>query len=64
MGAHEGMTAGGAIFPRLKALGLISEIISWKLRLFIPTSAGGSAILASLLERRTLVCVTERTAAA
>jgi len=53
-----------AMIPRLKALGLISEIISWKLRLFIPTSAGGSDILASLLERRTLVGVTERTAAA
>ncbi|PZV38853.1 strawberry notch family protein [Mesorhizobium kowhaii] len=53
-----------AMVPRLKALGLISEIISWKLRLFIPTSAQGCAILASLLERHTLVGVTDRTAAA
>ncbi|TIM17067.1 MAG: methylase, partial [Mesorhizobium sp.] len=53
-----------AMVPRLKALGLISEIISWKLRLFIPTSALGSAILASLLDRHTLVGVTDRTAAA
>ncbi|AID34362.2 methylase [Mesorhizobium huakuii] len=53
-----------AMVPRLKALGLISEIISWKLRLFIPTSALGSAILASLLERHTLVGVTDRAAAA
>ncbi|MEX0408726.1 strawberry notch family protein [Aquibium sp. LZ166] len=53
-----------AMVPRLKALGLISEIISWKLRLFIPTSAQGSAMLASLLERHTLVGVTDRTAAA
>ncbi|BCH05184.1 methylase (plasmid) [Mesorhizobium sp. 131-2-5] len=53
-----------ALVPRLKALGLISEIISWKLRLFIPTSAQGSAILASLLERHTLVGVTDRAAAA
>ncbi|TGR23115.1 MULTISPECIES: strawberry notch family protein [unclassified Mesorhizobium] len=52
-----------AIVPRLKALGLISEIISWKLRLFIPTSAQGSAILASLLDRHTLIGVTDRTAA-
>ena len=52
-----------AMVPRLKALGLISEIISWKLRLFIPTSAQGCAILASLLERHTLVGVTDRTAA-
>jgi hypothetical protein len=53
-----------AMAPRLKALGLVSEIISWKLRLFIPTSAGGLAILASLLERHTLVGVTDRMAAA
>ncbi|MBN9245809.1 MAG: strawberry notch family protein, partial [Mesorhizobium sp.] len=53
-----------AMVPRLKALGLISEIISWKLRLFIPTGGQGSAILASLLERHTLVGVTDRAAAA
>nr|WP_295463198.1 strawberry notch family protein [Mesorhizobium sp.] len=53
-----------AMVPRLKALGLISEIISWKLRLFIPTGGQGSAMLASLLERHTLVGVTDRTAAA
>jgi predicted RNA methylase len=53
-----------AMVPRLKALGLISEIISWKLRLFIPTAAQGSAILASLFDRHTLVGVTDRAAAA
>ncbi|TYR33480.1 methylase [Mesorhizobium microcysteis] len=53
-----------AMVPRLKALGLISEIISWKLRLFIPTGGQGCAMLASLLERHTLVGVTDRTAAA
>jgi len=53
-----------AMVPRLKALGLISEIISWKLRLFIPTGGQGSAILAALLERHTLVGVTDRAAAA
>lgn len=47
-----------AMVPRLKALGLIAEIISWKLRLFIPTAEQGSAMLASLLERHTLVGVT------
>ena len=46
--------------PRLKALGLISEIISWKLRLFIPTGAEGTAILAVLLDRHALVGVTDR----
>ncbi|MDG4890028.1 MULTISPECIES: strawberry notch family protein [unclassified Mesorhizobium] len=53
-----------AIVPRLKTLGLISEIISWKLRLFIPTAAQGSVILASLLDRHAIVGVTARTAAA
>ncbi|MER9776914.1 strawberry notch-like NTP hydrolase domain-containing protein [Mesorhizobium sp. M0220] len=53
-----------AMVPRLKALGLISEIISWKLKLFVPTGDEGSAILATLLDRHTLVGVTERTAAA
>ncbi|MGX8014364.1 strawberry notch-like NTP hydrolase domain-containing protein (plasmid) [Mesorhizobium sp. ORM8.1] len=53
-----------AMIPRLKALGLISEIISWKLRLFIPTGGQGCAILASLLDRHTLVGVTDRMAAA
>jgi len=53
-----------AMIPRLKALGLISEIISWKLRLFIPTGEKGFAILASLLDRHTLVGVTDRSAAA
>ncbi|MER9934290.1 strawberry notch-like NTP hydrolase domain-containing protein [Mesorhizobium sp. M0088] len=53
-----------AFVPRLKALGLISEIISWKLRLFIPTSEQGPSILAGLLDRHTLVGVTDRAAAA
>lgn len=52
-----------AFVPRLKALGLISEIISWKLRLFIPTSEKGPSILAALLDRHTLIGVTDRTAA-
>jgi predicted RNA methylase len=36
---------------RLKAIGLISEIVSWKLRLFVPTGSEGPAILARLLDR-------------
>ena len=39
-----GFTDG--MVDRLKAMGLISEIISWKLRLFVPTGANGPAILA------------------
>ena len=53
-----------ATVPRLKALGLTPEIISWKLRLFIPTGAGGSTILTSLLDRHTVVGITDRSSAA
>jgi hypothetical protein len=42
---------------RLKAVGLRSEIISWKLRLFVPTAASGPTILAKLMERHPLVRV-------
>lgn len=49
---------------RLKALGLISEIVSWKLRLFVPTGEEGPSVLARLLERYPLQRVVERPAAA
>ncbi|CCD93333.1 putative methylase/helicase [Bradyrhizobium sp. ORS 375] len=53
MGAHRIELSG---FPeglrdRLKAYGLIGEIISWKLRMFVPTDASGPAILARILEQ-------------
>jgi predicted RNA methylase len=48
---------------RLKALGLMSEIISWKVRLFIPTGASGPDILATLMERYPLVSLNDRLAA-
>jgi hypothetical protein len=54
--------AGGMV-DRLKAIGLISEIISWKLRLFVPTGAEGPAILASLMERYPLLRIADRAAA-
>jgi hypothetical protein len=47
---------------RLKALGLMSEIISWKLRLFVPTGAAGPTILARLMERHTLVRIADKAA--
>lgn len=53
-----------AMVSRLKALGFISEIISWRLRLFIPTSTDGPTILARLLEAHPLIGVTDRAAAA
>lgn len=48
---------------RLKAIGLISEIVSWKLRLFVPTGAAGPDVLARLMERYPLQRVAERHAA-
>jgi len=53
-----GFTEG--MVDRLKAMGLISEIIAWKLRLFVPTSAAGPAILAELLERHPVIRVADR----
>jgi predicted RNA methylase len=48
---------------RLKAIGLISEIISWKLRLFLPTGAAGPEILAQLMERHPLIRIAHKAAA-
>ena len=50
--------------PRLKAMGLVSEIISWRLRLFIPTGDEGPAILAALLQRHPLTRVVAKPASA
>jgi hypothetical protein len=52
-----------ATVPRLKALGLMSEIISWKLRLFIPTGAEGPAVIRRVLQRHGLVGVIDRASA-
>ena len=45
---------------RLRAYGLFGEIISWKLRLFVPTGPSGPAILGNLLERYPLVRIGPR----
>ena len=47
---------------RLKAMGLISEIVSWKLRLFVPTGSDGPVILGTLLERFPISSVSDRSA--
>ena len=56
-----GFTEG--MVERLKAMGLMSEIIAWKLRLFVPTGSSGPAILATVMERYPLVRVADRAAA-
>jgi predicted RNA methylase len=48
---------------RLSAYGLFHEIISWKLRMFVPTDASGVAVLAKLLDRWSVERISEREAA-
>ena len=49
---------------RLKAMGLISEIIAWRLRLFVPNGSQGPTVLTALLNfRYKLVRISERAAA-
>ncbi|WP_136616153.1 MULTISPECIES: strawberry notch-like NTP hydrolase domain-containing protein [Mesorhizobium] len=52
-----------AMRDRLRTYGLFHEIISWKLRMFVPTDAAGPAILAKVLERYPLARIAEREAA-
>jgi len=56
-----GFTDG--MVDRLKAMGLVSEIISWRLRLFVPTSGQGPVILTALLDRHPLARIIDRVAA-
>jgi hypothetical protein len=66
MGAHRVELTGfsdGAM-PQLKALGLTSEIIAWRLRLFLPVAADrGPALLSALLEQHPLLRANSRAAA-
>jgi predicted RNA methylase len=48
---------------RLKAYGLFHEIISWKLRMFVPIDASGIGVLAKVLERFPVERIGEREAA-
>jgi hypothetical protein len=50
----------GAMRERLSAYGLFHEIISWKLRMFVPTDAHGADVLAKLMERYPLQRVADR----
>ena len=42
---------GESSVPALKALGLVSEIIAWRLRLFVPLGEGCEGILNRLFEQ-------------
>jgi hypothetical protein len=48
---------------RLRAYGLFSEIISWKLRMFVPTDATGVGVLAKVLDHYPALRIGEREAA-
>ena len=48
---------------RLRAYGLFGEIISWKLRMFVPTDESGVGVLTKLLETYPVACISEREAA-
>jgi hypothetical protein len=48
---------------RLRAYGLFGEIISWKLRFFVPVDATGPAILAKVLECYRIERIADRAAA-
>jgi hypothetical protein len=52
-----------AMRDRLRTYGLFHEIISWKLRMFVPSDAAGPAILAKVLERYPLSRASDRAAA-
>ena len=55
---------GPTAVDRLKAMGLFSEIISWKLRLFVPDDVvAGSAVLERLFQRHPLTRIADRKAA-
>jgi hypothetical protein len=55
-----GFTEG--MVGRLKAMGLFSEIITWKLRLFVPTNEAGRTILAELIGRYPPLRIADRAA--
>ena len=52
-----------AMRERLRAYGLFTEIISWKLRFFVPVDASGPTVLARLLEAYPAQRLLEREAA-
>ena len=51
---------GSAMRDRLRAYGLFAEIISWKLRFFVPVDATGPAILAKVLECYPIARIADR----
>jgi hypothetical protein len=65
MGANRIELSGfnDAMRDRLRAYGLFGEIISWKLRMFVPTDADGIEVLAKVLDHYPIGRIVEREAA-
>jgi len=65
MGANRIELSGftDAMRERLRAYGLFSEIISWKLRFFVPVDASGQAVLARVLDTYPVARIAEPEAA-
>jgi predicted RNA methylase len=65
MGANRIELSGftDAMRDRLRAYGLFGEIISWKLRFFVPVDVSGPAILGKLLDAYAIERISEREAA-
>ncbi|BCG75470.1 methylase [Mesorhizobium sp. 113-1-2] len=64
MGANRIELSGftDAMRERLTAYGLFHEIISWKLRMFVPADASGPEVLAKVIERHPIQRISERQA--
>ncbi len=62
MGAHRIELSGfnDTMRDRLKAYGLFHEIISWKLRMFVPTDTSGIEVVAKVLDRYPVERIGER----
>jgi len=65
MGSHRIELSGftDLMRERLSAYGLFHEIISWKLRMFVPTDAKGTEVLAKVLDYYPLQRISEKGAA-
>ena len=65
MGAHrvELSDFKDTMRDRLRAYGLFGEIISWKLRMFVPADASGIEILSKVLDSYPVARISEREAA-
>jgi hypothetical protein len=62
MGAYPIELSGftDTMHDRLRAYGLFGEIISWKLRMFVPTDASGGDVLAKVLDHYAIEAIAER----